>query len=38
LRKAAERSIPALWDRIGAVLDAFSPAECRNFFSHAGYA
>lgn len=38
LRKAAERSIPALWDRIGAVLDAFSPAECRNFYSHAGYA
>jgi transposase len=38
LRKAAERSIPALWDRIGAILDTFSAAECQNFFSHAGYA
>lgn len=38
LRKAAERSIPALWDRIGDILDTFSAAECRNFFSHAGYA
>lgn len=38
LRKAAERSIPALWDRIGAILDIFSAAECKNFFSHAGYA
>ncbi len=38
LRKAAERSIPALWDRIGAILDTFSAAECTNFFSRAGYA
>jgi transposase len=38
LRKAAERSMPALWDRIGSILDTFSPAECANFFSHAGYA
>jgi transposase len=37
LRKAAERSMTALWDRIGTILDAFSPAECANFFSHAGY-
>jgi transposase len=38
LRKAAERSIPALWDRIGAILDTFQPTECQNFFCHAGYA
>jgi len=38
LRKAAERSMPALWDRIGSILDTFSAAECQNFFSHAGYA
>lgn len=38
LRKAAERSIPALWDRIGAILDTFSSRECQNFFKHAGYA
>lgn len=38
LRRAAERSIPALWERIGETLDTFSAAECRNFFSHDGYA
>jgi transposase len=38
LRKAAERSIPALWDRIGSTLNTFSPEECKNFFTHVGYA
>lgn len=38
LCKAAERSIPALWDRIGAILDTFSAAECQSFFRHDGYA
>lgn len=38
LRKAAERSMLALWDRIGLILDTFSPDECENFFRHAGYA
>jgi transposase len=38
LRTAAERSIPALWDRIGTVLDLFSADQCQNFFRHAGYA
>jgi transposase len=38
LRKAAARSIPALWDKIGELLDAFSPAECRNYLANAGYA
>jgi hypothetical protein len=28
----------ALWDRIGLILDTFSPDECENFFRHAGYA
>lgn len=37
LRKAGERSIPALWDRIGTVLHTFTPAECNNYFTHAGY-
>jgi len=37
LRKAAERSIEALWDRIGKLLDAFSPEECANYFRHDGY-
>src|SRR5438034_1282257 len=38
LRGAAERSVEALWARIGQLLDAFSPEECANYFRHAGYA
>jgi len=38
LRKAAERSVDALWQRIGKILDAVTPQECRNYFHHAGYA
>jgi transposase len=38
LRKAGERSIPALWDRIGSLLCTFSAPECANYFRHAGYA
>ena len=38
LRKAAERSIPAVWKRIGSLLDLFSPDECRRYFRNAGYA
>lgn len=37
LRKAAERTVGALWDRIGQVLDAVTPDECANHFRHAGY-
>lgn len=37
LRRAAERSIPALWDRIGQLLAEFTAAECANYFRHAGY-
>jgi hypothetical protein len=37
LRKAAERTVDALWDSIVAVLDAFTPAECDNYFQAAGY-
>ena len=38
LRKAAERTIPRLSRRIGALVAAFSPQECTNYFRHAGYA
>lgn len=38
LRKAGERTLSALWDRIGKLLDCFQPAECRNYFRHSGYA
>ena len=37
LRKAAERSVADLWDRIGTSLDQFSSTECKNYFTHAGY-
>jgi transposase len=37
LRKAAERDIEALWNRIGQLLDAFKPQECANYFRHDGY-
>jgi len=38
LRKADERSIAAVWNRIGSLLDAFGPQECSNYFRNAGYA
>ena len=37
LRKAAERTIDALWTTIGCVLDAFTPTECANYFRATGY-
>ena len=38
LRKANERSIVDVWHCIGELLSQFSPTECANYFSHAGYA
>ena len=38
LRTAARRTVDALWRAIGQALDAFSPAECTNYFANAGYA
>jgi transposase len=38
LRKAAERTVEDLWDRIAALLGAFTPSECTNYFRNAGYA
>ena len=37
LRKAAERTVEALWTAIGRLLDAFTPAECANYFAAAAY-
>jgi len=37
LRKAAERTIDGLWRTIGTLIDLFTPAECANFFTAAGY-
>jgi transposase len=36
LRRAAEHTITGLMRRIGRIVRAFSPQECRNFFHHAG--
>ena len=38
LRKAAARTRDALWDTVGRLLDAFTPAECCNYLQNAGYA
>jgi transposase len=37
LRKAKERTIDNLWDRIGKLLDQFSADECANYLAHSGY-
>jgi transposase len=37
LRKGAERSIDALWSRIGTLLGEFTPQECAAYLRHAGY-
>jgi len=38
LRQAAETTVNGLWDRIGDILNAFTPQECANYFRHDGYA
>lgn len=37
LRKAAERSVDGLWTAIGRLIDLFTPPECANYFTAAGY-
>jgi len=37
LRARAERTIQALWDAVGSIIDLITPAECANFFKAAGY-
>jgi transposase len=37
LRKAAKRTIDALWTEIGEIVALFKPAECANYFVAAGY-
>lgn len=38
LRKAAERTVDATWQRIGELLDTFPPHECANYLRNSGYA
>ena len=37
LRKAKERTVDQLWDRIGVILGEFGAPECSNYFRHDGY-
>lgn len=37
LRKAAHRTVDALWNEIGNLLECFKPTECYNYFIAAGY-
>jgi len=37
LRKYGERTVDALWNRLGNLLDHFSRSECGNYFRHCGY-
>ena len=37
IRSAKQRTVDGLWQFLGTALDAFSPAECRNYIQHAGY-
>jgi len=38
LRKAKERTVDALYERFGHIIDRFEPTECRNYFRNSGYA
>lgn len=37
LRKAAHRTVEALWHEIGKLLDTFPSTECANYFKSSGY-
>jgi transposase len=37
LRSMAERTVDALWSRLGQLLDRFPPHECGNYLRHCGY-
>lgn len=37
LRKAAARTVEALWKAIGNALEAFSPQECAAYLKNSGY-
>jgi transposase len=37
LRSAAARTVPELWTAIRHAFIAFSPGECRNYLTAAGY-
>jgi transposase len=38
MRTASERTIEAVWKRVGDLLDTYTATECANYFRNAGYA
>jgi transposase len=38
MRTASERTVEAVWKRLGALIECFSPQECANYLRNAGYA
>jgi transposase len=38
MRKAEPRTVEATWQKVGQILDLFSPAECANYLKNSGYA
>ena len=37
LKRRAARTLTELWEAIGQATDNFTPAECKNYFTAAGY-
>ncbi|MHC2492223.1 transposase [Sinorhizobium meliloti] len=37
LRARAERSVDALWNTVGDIVELFEPQECANYFAAAAY-
>lgn len=37
LRKAGKRTVEALWEEVGVLLDTVSSMECRHYFASCGY-
>ena len=37
LKSARERTVDALWETCGKLIEQFSPQECINYFKHCGY-
>jgi transposase len=37
LRARAERTVQALWNAVGEVIEKFTPTECENYFAACGY-
>jgi transposase len=37
LKKAAARTVDALWDAIAQAIDTFTPEDCTHYFTAAGY-